>query len=99
MTEQLTPAHFRPHVEKVFRVQDGRHRLTLAELQTFSLTDAQRAIVPREPFNLIFHGPSGDILREGLYLFETDGGAAFELYVMPIQTHVRGRQDYQAVFN
>ena len=99
MAEQLTQAHFRPHLEKVFRVRGGRHQLKLADLQTYSLTEAQRAVVPREPFNLIFHGPSGDVLREGLYVLEADGGAAFELYVMPIQTHHRDRQDYQAVFN
>ncbi len=99
MTEQLTPEHFRPHLEKLFRVQGGRHGLKLAEMKVLPLTDGQKATVPRQPFNLIFHGPPGDVLREGLYAFAVDGGPTFELYVMPIQTFVRDRQDYQAVFN
>ena len=32
MAEQLTPEHFHPHLDKVFRVQGGRHALTLAEV-------------------------------------------------------------------
>jgi hypothetical protein len=100
MTEQLTPEHFRPHLEKLFRVQGGRHGLRLAEMKVQPLTEEQKAMAPRQPFNLIFHGPPSDVLREGLYVFDVDnGGATFELYVMPIQTFVRDRQDYQAVFN
>jgi hypothetical protein len=34
MTEQLTPDHFRPHVDKVFRVQGTHHAFTLTRIET-----------------------------------------------------------------
>jgi hypothetical protein len=48
---------------------------------------------------LIFRGPAGDLLREGLYVLEVEGGPSFELYVIPVHTPARDRQDYQAAFN
>jgi hypothetical protein len=98
-TGQLSAEHFRPHLTKIFRVRAGRHELTLAEVQMPALSEAQRQVLPRQPFMLIFRGPPADILREGLYTFEVEGGPAFEFYVMPIQTFARDCQDYQAVFN
>jgi hypothetical protein len=99
MSEQLMPEHFLPHLKKTFQVRGGRYGVTLAEMKVPHLTQAEKASVPRQPFTLIFHGPPGDVLREGSYMFDLDGGPSFELYVMPIQTFVRDRQDYQAAFN
>jgi hypothetical protein len=99
MTEQLTAEHFRPHVTKVFHVRGGRHSLTLTALEAFDLSEAQRQLLSRPPFTLIFAGPPGDVLPEGEYAFEVEGGPAFEFYVMPIHTAARDRQDYQAAFN
>jgi hypothetical protein len=99
MTEQLTAEHFRPHLAKVFRPQGGRHSLTLTEVEEKALSDAQRKFAPRQPFTLIFAGPPGDVLPEGAYTFEIEDGPAVELYVMPIHTLARDRQDYQAAFN
>jgi hypothetical protein len=94
MTELLTAEHFLPHVEKVFRVKDGAHTLTLAKVELLDLKGG-----PRQAFNLIFSGPPGDVLREGLYTFQVERGPEFEFYVMPIHTPVPGQQDYQAAFN
>jgi hypothetical protein len=99
MTEQLTPEHFRPHVTKLFRVQGGRHGLTLAEVDARVLSEAEREMFPRQPFSLIFRGPPADLLPEGVHTLEVDGGGSFTIYVMPIHTPARDRQDYQAVFN
>jgi Domain of unknown function (DUF6916) len=52
-----------------------------------------------QAFNLIFSGPPGDVLREGLYTFQVERGPEFEFYVMPIHTPAPGQQDYQAAFN
>ena len=96
MTE-LTAKHFTPHVGKVFRVEGGRHALTLAEVQERRLEDFEAAL--REPFNLIFRGPPGDVLPEGLYRLGPEDGPSFELYVIPVYTPARDRQNYQAPFN
>jgi len=99
MIEQLTPEHFRPHVAKLFRVRGGLHGLTLTEVQAPVVSESVRKLLPRQPFNLIFRGPAADVLPEGIYTLEVEGGPAFQFYVMPIHTPARDRQDYQAVFN
>jgi hypothetical protein len=99
MTEQLTPETFLPHVNKAFRVKGGRHVLTLTRVDIRRLEEREAAGVRRLPFTLIFRGPAGDVLREGLYKLEIEGGPTVELYVIPVQTFARDRQDYQAVFN
>jgi hypothetical protein len=99
MSEILTPEHFQPHVNKVFRVKGGRHALTLANVEVRELQDWEAKMALRQPFNLIFHGPAGEVLAEGMRTLEVEGGPAFELYVIPIQTPARDRQDYQAPFN
>jgi hypothetical protein len=96
MTEQLSAQTFLPHVDKRFRVRGGRHVLTLIQVDA-SAQHAKGA--PRPPFSLIFSGPPGDVLHEGLYALEVEDGPVFDLYLMPIQTRVLGRQDYQAAFN
>jgi hypothetical protein len=95
MSEQLTAETFQPHVEKIFRVKGGRHALKLCRVDIPTPTPG----VPRQSFNLIFSGPPGDVLREGLYTLEVENGPPFDLYVMPIHTPQLGRQDYQAAFN
>jgi hypothetical protein len=51
----------------------------------------------RIPFALIFKGPPADILPAGHDRATVQEGPIFELYA--IRTHVRDRQDYQAVFS
>lgn len=99
MAELLSAEDFRPHINKVFRVQGGSHGLTLAAVEARMLAEAESKIVPRPPFNLIFRGPPGAILPEGMYTLEVEGGPSFELYVIPVHTPARDRQDYQAAFN
>jgi hypothetical protein len=99
MTEQLTAGHFHPHVDKIFRVRGGRHALTLSCVEVSRPGGAALPAPLRQPFNLIFSGPPGDVLREGLYTLEVENGPHFELYVMPVHTPARDRQDYQAMFN
>jgi hypothetical protein len=98
MAELLTPEDFLPHVEKIFRVKNGRHALTLARVER-SGPEPKTKGGPRQPFNLIFSGPPGDVLPEGLYTLEIADGPQFELYVMPIHTPMPGRQNYQSAFN
>jgi hypothetical protein len=99
MTERPTAETFLPHVDKTFRVVGGRHALTLKNIDVGHREERERKVLPFQPFNLIFSGPPGDVLAEGLYTLEVDGGPSFELYVMPIHTPERDRQDYQSLFN
>jgi hypothetical protein len=99
MSEFLTPEHFKPHVDKVFRVKGGRHTLILTQVDVRHMRDWEAAVVPRQPFTLIFSGPPGDVLSEGPHVLEVENGPSFELYIIPIHTLARDRQEYQAAFN
>src|SRR5262245_38744420 len=99
MNEPLTPEHFLAHVNKTLRVKGSEHALTLERVEQRRMEEWETSEGLRQPFNLIFRGPPGNVLREGLYTLEVEGGPAFELYVIPIHTPVRDRQNYQAAFN
>lgn len=72
--------------------------LTLVSVDAGAPPGAQ-AGTPREPFSLILRGPPGDVLPEGLYNVSVADGPDFELYINPIHTAARDRQDYQVAFN
>ncbi len=96
--ELLQIRHFKPHVGKVFRFEGTRHAFPLDRI----LSDRKRLPpgVKRRPFTLIFRGPKEpDVLPEGLYDCEIEGGPTYRLYVIPIYTPRPDRQEYQAVFN
>jgi hypothetical protein len=99
MDEVLTRESFDPHVGKVFRIANSHHALTLVGIEARQIEPWQREQGLRAPFNLIFRGPAGDILAEGMRTLVLEDGTSFDLYVMPVHTPVRGRQDYQAAFN
>jgi hypothetical protein len=95
MIEHLSAEDFLPHVDKAFAVKNGRHALVLTRVEQPRLGDRGEGEF-RAPFLLIFRGPPGDVLPEGLYTFDVENGPSFELYVMPIHTPARDRQDYQS---
>lgn len=99
MSEVLTAEDFHPHVARVFHVQGGDHALTLDAVRMYPMPEAAAKDLPRQPFTLIFKGPPGNVLPEGTYMLDVDGGPSFELYVIPIHTPARDRQHYQAAFN
>lgn len=88
---------FTPHVGGLFRFDGWHGALRLAVVEPGRVAGASPT--PRTPFTLIFHGPRGDILREGLHTAETETGARFTFYIMPIHTPAPDRQEYQVVFN
>src|SRR5262249_8088779 len=99
MAEKLTPEHFLPHVNKQERIPGTHPVITMRRVDVRKLSEEEAQVAPRQPFLLIFSGPPGDVLREGLYVLEFEQGPQFQLYVIPVFTPVRDRQDYQSVFN
>jgi hypothetical protein len=99
MTDQLKAQDFTPHLKKVFHVEGGAHALTLTHVEERRLEEFESEMALREPFNLIFRGPPGNVLPAGLYRLAVEDGPSFELYVMPVHTPMRDRQNYQAPFN
>jgi hypothetical protein len=99
MSQELMLEHFQPHLNKTVQVDGWHHTLTIARIDTRKLEEWEREVIPRQPFIVIFSGPPGDVLPEGMRELHIEGGPSCTLYVMPILTPQRDRQDYQAVFN
>jgi hypothetical protein len=98
MAELLKIEDFKSHVGKTVRFKGTRYALLLERI----LSDRKRLPkwVNRRPFVLIFVGPrEPDVLPEGLYDCEIEGGPVYQLHVNPIHTPDPSRQEYQAVFN
>ena len=90
MSEELTPATFRPHVEQTFTVDLGAG--ATAEVRLVSLRES--------PFTLIFSGPAETAFPQGLYWFSRPdhGFGPVGMFVEPIGRGADGRQRYEAVF-
>jgi len=91
----LTAETFARHVGQTFQIKGGRYALVLNEIETLPL----QAWQTHPAFTLLFSGPVGDVLPEGMHALTQEDGTAYELYVIPIHTPAGGRQDYQSVFN
>jgi hypothetical protein len=95
----LTADTFAPHLGTSFHVEGGRHVLSLGEIERLG-GQPGHAAPTFQPFVLLFSGPPGDVLAEGMHkITREDGTAAYELYLIPVHTPAPGRQDYQAIFN
>jgi hypothetical protein len=93
----LTADTFAPHLGASFHVEGGHHVLALSEVDRLPIQPGHAPTY--QPFVLIFSGPPGDVLAEGLHTIAREDGTAYDLYLIPIHTPTPGRQDYQAVFN
>jgi hypothetical protein len=92
MSDEATADAFGPHVGTAASLPDGRP-LTLVKVERGP------AGAPRPAFSLLLSGDPERIVPEGLHRLAFDGGATFDLYLIPIHTASRDRQDYQIVFN
>jgi hypothetical protein len=97
MSGILTARDFVAHVGKTVTPK-GQHRvLTLVSVSTPKWPGWES--MQREPFSLTLSGPPGDVLPEGSYEAVVEDGPEFTLYITPIHTVARDRQDYQVAFN
>jgi Domain of unknown function (DUF6916) len=92
MAEVISADIFTPHIGKAVLLPDG-HPLTLVAV------DQRGSDLPRAAFSLILRGAAAPIVPEGMHRLTLEDGASFELYLIPIHTPSRDRQDYQIVFN
>jgi hypothetical protein len=97
MNAPLTHEDFEPHLGRAFRFGGRPQVLTLARIDVMDHPPLPG--LPYNAFVLILTGPRGDVLPEGFYAAETEGGARFDFYIMPIHTAEPDRQEYQVVFN
>ena len=100
MAHPYSADDFDQHTGKSFRAAaapDGPE-IVLSRVERASDTEVrERAGLP-PGYTVIFSGPPEPVLAEGLHALTSDDGSVFEVYVNPIHTPARDRQDYQAVF-
>jgi len=94
---RLTHEDFQPHVGREFRFGEQPQVLRLSRIDVGHSPPLPG--MEYQSFALVFAGPRGDVLPEGFYAAEAEGGARFDLYILPIHTPAPDRQEYQAVFN
>ena len=95
MVEVVSADVFTPHIGKAVLLPDGQ-RLTLvaADRRGSDVAGAGRAA-----FTLLLRGAPTPIVAEGMHRLSLEDGSSFDLYLIPIHTPSRDRQDYQIVFN
>ena len=97
MSAPLTHEDFQPHVGRAFRFGGQPQVLQLARVDIANQPPLQG--LTYKALSLIFIGSRDDVLPEGFYAAEAEGGARFELYILPIHTPAPDHQDYQVIFN
>lgn len=95
MLDTVTRDDFAGCTNTVFKVfpdtADGVE-LVLAEVSEL------RAVHGQESFSLLFRGPAGKFLQQGIYPMEHEQLKRFELFIVPIARDEAGFS-YEAVFN
>jgi len=97
MSAPLTHEDFQSHVGGEFRFDGQPQVLRLSRIDIKDHPPLPG--MDYKAFTLVFAGPRGNVLPEGFYAAEAEGGARFEFYILPIHTPTPDRQEYQAVFN
>jgi hypothetical protein len=92
MTDAASAETFAPHIGRAVSLGDGP-TLTLVAV------DRHKSPMPGVGFTLLLRGAPAPIAPEGMHRITLEGGASFDLYLIPIHTPSRDHQDYQIVFN
>ena len=98
MDEILTIEHFKPHIGKSAHFKGTPFTLTIDRVEGDGAPPPAGYL--RSPFVVIFKGSSeAGVMASGSYDCEIDGGPTYNLFVNPIHTPERGKQEYQSAFN
>lgn len=92
MTDAASAETFAPYIGRAISLGDGS-TLTLVAV------DRHKSPMPGVGFTLLLRGAPAPIAPEGMHRITVEGGASFDLYLIPIHTPSRDHQDYQIVFN
>ena len=100
---QVQKTHFDDREGEVFHLQDNGNApiaLTLSKVESPKERIRQRAVELgiREPFTLLFSGPTEPVLEQHMYTLRLDELGLVEIFLVPVGQH-QGGYYYEAVFN
>jgi uncharacterized protein DUF6916 len=106
MLETLTRESFAACLGSKFRLHFGAADpleaagpLEVELISATALSSPRNPHLPqREPFSLVFRGPSRLYLPQKMYRLEHDTLGTLEIFLVPIGVHAEGLQ-YEAIFN
>jgi hypothetical protein len=90
--DQITHGHFEPLTGQVF--QSGELALTLDAVE---LLGNKRADAARDPFSLLFRGPQGLRVAQGIYRLKNESLGEMEIFITQVADGPKGSQ-FEAVF-
>jgi len=93
---ELAAADFRQHIGGSFRIHYGGAQPLQVRLSEVADMPPNAANL-REPFSLLFHGPSDGWLQQGTYAFEHDAMGRMEIFVVPLGADAEGMR-YEVIF-
>jgi hypothetical protein len=97
MTETQTKQHFRPYIGDTFSFPvQGHEALSFELVEVNSLNQQKESL--REPFNLIFKGPSKPQVPQGTYRLDHDTLGSLVLFMVPVGA-TDGGLLYESLFN
>ena len=80
---------------KTVRIEGWQHTLTITRIETRKLEEWEQEVITRQPFIVMFRGPPGDVLPEGMRELHIEDGPSFKLYIIPVLKPQRDRQNVQ----
>ena len=98
MNETLTRGLFDRHVRSKFHVEAGETAVVCELIECRRLLESQPLEDgQREPFSLLFRGPSAPVLPQQVYSVRHDELGAIEMFLVPIGPDKQGMR-YEAIY-
>ena len=96
MLDSLTKESWQPHLEQTFQATlPSGETLTLQLIEVSGLGEKPGA--QREPFSLLFRGPSQPLLEQSIAELEHESLGRLALFLVPLGPDDRGMR-YEAIF-
>ncbi len=100
MLDELTHSHFRKHLNATFTVATGAKKTQKWKLIEVNQLRSDSGTAKRHAFSLLFSGPGGSPVAQGVYKVKHAGMRIMEILVVPVIAKKKGEDmHYEAVFN
>ena len=99
MLDKLTVYDFVKHVDSTFTVAIGGKKTQKWKLIEATDVRSDGGTAPRHAFSLLFSGPGGSLVEQGVYKLKHAKLRNMEILVVPVIAAGGKKMHYQAIFN